>query len=135
MNNTHPIKTALTDYKTAKSALEAEAKKALPAFLEAEDLNDYGKVRSENYLIKAEGYWLDNVDEDNEFIIESDNDYQYVPFDFFLDPQAHLQEARQRAQIREAERNDRALRLRNERIGHALETLRLEGIDISKLEV
>lgn len=134
MNPTHPIETALHNFNLAKLALEAEAKKALPAFLEAEDLDDYGKVRSGDYRLKADQYWLDSVDEDNELTMESENDYQYVPFAFFLDPQGHLQVARQKAQIKEAERNDRALRLRNERINNAKETLRLEGFDISKLE-
>jgi hypothetical protein len=128
--NTHPIETLIHEYYKAELELVVEARKALPFFLEMEDIK-YGRpTESKNYQTLADACWFDSVDrEDNEFTFESDSDYHYVPFSFIKDPKGHLQEALREAALKEAERLDRHLRLRNERINAAKETLRREGID------
>lgn len=127
---THPIDTALEKFNKVKFELGEEAKKALPAFLETEDI-ETGRTRTDNYERLASTFWFDQFDSDGEFRFESEDDYIYMPLDFAKDPVSHLEAAKKDAAERE---KDQKLRLRNERIRSAKETLRLEGIDISKLE-
>lgn len=130
---THPIDTVLQKFNKVKLELAEEAKKALPAFLETEDI-ETGRTRTGNYELFASKFWLDQFDSDDEFRFESEDDYSCMPLDFAKDPVGHLEAAKKDAAEREAGRKDQKLRLRNERIRSAKETLRLEGFDISKLE-
>ena len=131
---TTQIEIVLHNFRKAEIALAAEAKKALPAFLEMEDI-EYGRFpQNTDYELLASKCWFQSIDSDNEITFESDNDYHYLTLDFIKDPQGHLEAARKKAAEKEAERKDRNLRLRNERIRTAKETLRLEGYDITILE-
>jgi len=132
-NPTHPIETAILNFRLAETELANEAKKALPAFLESEDIQSLHSTKGTNYELLASKCWFQSIDSDNEITFESDNDYHYLTLEFIKDPQGHLEAAKKKAAEREAERKDRTLRLRNERIRTAKETLRLEGYDISVL--
>lgn len=135
INPTHPVETLLHEYRKAKVLLAAEAKKALPALLEVDHIRCGLPLRSKaEYERLASVCWLDTVDSDNDFTFESDDDYHYLSLDFIKDPEGHLEKAREEAKQREAEYKDRNLRLRNERIRTALDTLQHEGFDISRLK-
>lgn len=134
MNPTHPIETAIHEFRKAEEVLAAEAKKALPIFLLTEALEDGRTIDGVDFHARAEKCWFEGIDSDNEITFESDDDYHYMPLEFVKDPQKHLNDARLKAAQREAERFDRNLRLRNERIREAKATLAREGIDFLIIE-
>jgi hypothetical protein len=134
LNPTHPIDTAIHNFRLAETELANEAKKALPVFLETEDIQHGRFPQSTDYELLASKCWFQSIDPDNEITFESDNDYHYLSLDFIKDPQGHLEATRKAVAQRDAERRDRTLRLRNERIRDAKETLQREGINFLIVE-